>query len=494
MTDTYRGSILVVDDMEANLHLLAELLEQQGYAVRPVLNGKLAISSAKTEPPDLILLDVMLPGISGYEVCQTLKADERTRDVPILFISVLDNAADIVKAFSAGGVDFITKPFRPQEVLARVKTHITLRHLNKQLQDKNAELEQEVAEHRETETKLREAYDELNATLDTLQKTQEYVSETEKMVMLGQVVAGVIHELNTPIAVIHSSLEHIAESVERTVQELPAFLELLPEERQHDFWALLKTCLHSELSLHPHNKRRLRKTMMAELEQHQIPDARKIANTLIELGIQEHITTWLPLLQDPNQPRVLEMAHIMAGLHKSTSTLQTAAEQAMKFVSSLKTYSRHAPSEQPVLADVTKGIDIALMLYNHHIKQGVDVIKNYQDIPALLCYPDELNQVWSNLIQNALQAMENTGVLTIDVEHRDHQIHVAITNTGPEIPEELQHHIFEPFFTTKTAEVGSGLGLNIVKKILTKHQGQIACDSRPGQTTFYVSLPCRAAE
>jgi DNA-binding response OmpR family regulator len=123
---TARGNILIIDDNPDNLRLLSNMLTEQGYKARSATNGKLALASVHSAPPDLILLDITMPSMNGYEVCKQLKADEQTRDIPVIFISALDEVLDKVKAFSVGGVDYITKPFQFEEVLARVKTHLAL--------------------------------------------------------------------------------------------------------------------------------------------------------------------------------------------------------------------------------------------------------------------------------------------------------------------------------------------------------------------------------
>ncbi|NEP27660.1 ATP-binding protein, partial [Moorena sp. SIO3I6] len=147
-------------------------------------------------------------------------------------------------------------------------------------------------------------------------------------------------------------------------------------------------------------------------------------------------------------------------------------------------------SGEKIDAQITDGIDTVLTLYHNQLKHGVDVYRNYDDsLPVIGCYPDELNQVWTNLIHNALQAMENKGTLTINVRQQDDQIKVSITDTGKGIPPEIQPKIFQPFFTTKPAGEGSGLGLDIVRKIVEKHHGHMEVDSVPGETTFTVSLP-----
>ena len=134
------ANIQVVDDNPQNLAILTALLAEQGYEVRTAINGTLALRSAQRRPPDLILLDIMMPELDGYQVCERLQADERTRDVPVIFVSALDEALDKVKAFSAGAVDYITKPFQEQEVLARVETHLALRQAQRHLEETNTQL------------------------------------------------------------------------------------------------------------------------------------------------------------------------------------------------------------------------------------------------------------------------------------------------------------------------------------------------------------------
>ena len=134
------ASILVVDDVSANLQVLTGMLKDRGYKVRPVPNGKLALSAARKAPPDLILLDINMPEMNGYEVCQHLKADRTLQGIPVIFISALNENLDKVKAFAIGGVDYITKPFQMEELHARVETHLKLRRLQIELEESNARL------------------------------------------------------------------------------------------------------------------------------------------------------------------------------------------------------------------------------------------------------------------------------------------------------------------------------------------------------------------
>ena len=137
--------ILIVDDTPANLRLLSQMLTQRGHHVRAVTSGPRALASAQMSLPNLILLDIKMPEMNGYEVCERLKADARTREVPVIFISALDELQDKVRAFAVGGVDYITKPFQVEEVVARVETHLTLRHLQEQLQSANQKMARELA-------------------------------------------------------------------------------------------------------------------------------------------------------------------------------------------------------------------------------------------------------------------------------------------------------------------------------------------------------------
>ncbi|OQY45622.1 MAG: hypothetical protein B6242_09920 [Anaerolineaceae bacterium 4572_78] len=141
-TNTSKGNILIVDDIPENIRLLASTLKKQGYKVRKAINGSMALTGVQAFLPDLILLDIMMPDMDGYQVCEKLKADEQTRNIPIIFISALDDMLDKVKAFKVGGVDYISKPFQTEEVLARVETHLSLQTMQNQLNTKNHELEQ----------------------------------------------------------------------------------------------------------------------------------------------------------------------------------------------------------------------------------------------------------------------------------------------------------------------------------------------------------------
>ena len=150
-----KGNILIVDDTPENLRLLSNALSERGYKVRSVINGAMALMGAKAAPPDLILLDINMPDMNGYEVCQAFQADEKTCEIPVIFISALDEVLDKVKGFAVGGRDYITKPFQLEEVLARIENQLTIRNLQQQLQEQNQRLQQEISDRQKAEQALR---------------------------------------------------------------------------------------------------------------------------------------------------------------------------------------------------------------------------------------------------------------------------------------------------------------------------------------------------
>jgi len=161
------ADIMVVDDTPANLHLLIKILSEQGYRIRPITDGAQAITSAQLSPPDVMLLDVQMPGMSGYEVCKIIKADKRTCDVPVIFLTVMDDVNDIVQGFEVGGVDYITKPVREGELLARLKNQIELRSLQNQLRAQNRQQQQLLAQYEATASALKESEEKFSTAFES---------------------------------------------------------------------------------------------------------------------------------------------------------------------------------------------------------------------------------------------------------------------------------------------------------------------------------------
>lgn len=232
------ADILIVDDVPDNLRILSQLLLEHGYRARKATNGYFALNSAQLKPPDLILLDVMMPELDGYEVCRLLKADQRTHQIPVIFITARNDLEGKVAGFKAGGVDYITKPFELEEVLVRVETQLKLSRLQNELQhqrdqlaQKNQQLEQEVSDRIAAQTALQTLNDELeikvkertqelnhrNQELSELKKQLEKALEQQQALneMKSRLITTISHEFRTPLTVIMTSHELIKHKVER---------------------------------------------------------------------------------------------------------------------------------------------------------------------------------------------------------------------------------------------------------------------------------------
>ncbi|NER48421.1 MAG: CBS domain-containing protein [Symploca sp. SIO1A3] len=349
----------------------------------------------------------------------------------------------------------------------------------------------QAAQRKRAEETLRQKNEELASTLQELENTQQELIQSEKMASLGQLIAGVAHEINTPMGAIQASIANISSALENSLQQLPQIFQQLSAERQADFFALLAAQEGKSQELSFREERKCKRALKKQLEAQGIDDADTLAADLVQLGITQDITPFLPLLQDPNCHLVLDTANNLVTQQNNSHNIQLAVEKSSKIVFALKSYVRQNNSGEMSKARIAEGIDVVLTIYQNLLKQGIEVIKDYEDVPEILCYPEELNQVWTNLVHNAIQAMNYEGTLTIKVFEQEHQVVVQFTDSGCGIPPEIQAKIFDAFFTTKPMGEGSGLGLNIVNKIIKKHQGKIQVYSVTGKTTFSIFIPIR---
>ena len=363
----------------------------------------------------------------------------------------------------------------------------TIRNLDNQLEAVIG-IAVDISERKHAEEALHKKNEDLTSALQQLKTTQEELIQSEKMAALGQLIAGVAHEINTPLGTIRSSASSINRFLSETLERLPYLFNKLPEDKQRPFFNLLHHLVNTQKSLSSREKRKQRKILIPKLEFY-TQDATLLADKLVDMGIYENIEEFAVLFTDDESEEILDIAYQFANLQRGVKNIIVASDKAAKVVFALKNFAHFDHTGEKVEARIVDGLETVLTLYHSQMKQRVKLTRHYTDVPPILCYPDELNQVWTNLIHNALQAMDHKGELIVEIEPESTYIVIKITDTGCGIPNDIKQYIFSPFFTTKPAGEGSGLGLDIVQKIITKHDGKIAVDSCPGRTTFTIHLP-----
>lgn len=413
-------TILVVDDTPSNLQVLFDVLTGQEYRVAIAKNGETALQRVQSSQPDLILLDVMMPGIDGFETCKQLKLNSETRDIPVIFMTALSDSVDKIKGLSLGAVDYITKPIQCEEVLARIQVHLQLRNATRIMEQRT---------------------NELNEALESLKQAQTNLVQGEKMSAIGQLVAGLAHEINNPVNFIHGNLSHVKEYT----QDLLDFVQLY----------------------------------------------------------QKHYPN--PVAEIQIRGAEIDLEFLQADLVKMLDSMKIGTDRICELVLSLRNFSRLDEACCKAV-DIHLGIDSTLLILQHRLKAkanfpAIQIIKNYGQLPQVECYPSQLNQVFMNILSNAIDALESSGVgnhqeptITIRtfIGSAD-AIVISISDNGSGISEAIMFQLFHPFFTTKPVGKGTGLGLSISHQIVTeKHGGKIECFSIPGQgTEFVVEIPVR---
>ena len=348
---------------------------------------------------------------------------------------------------------------------------------------------------RERTAQLETAKEEIERTLQALGTAQGQLIHSERMAGLGMLVAGIAHEVNSPAAAVQGLVDALSETVKRLGHCAAALykLKLSPAAMKGYFDiidGLLPAMETAPLSSTLESRQRVRRLKVVLAGRQGADAAATMLGEMGEMGenLAEHL---VELAEDKDLAPLGAYLREVAFLARTSGTIRTAIGAIRRIVGALKRYSRldEAPLER---VDVHAGIEDTLVILAHQLKSGengINVKRSYGKIPQISAYVGELNQVWTNLIHNSVQAMGDSGELVIETTVEDGEVKVAIQDSGPGIPHEMLSRIFEPFFTTKGKGEGTGLGLSIAARIVEKHGGRISVTSRPGTTRFEVRLP-----
>ncbi|NQU54406.1 MAG: PAS domain S-box protein [Bacteroidetes bacterium] len=343
---------------------------------------------------------------------------------------------------------------------------------------------------KEQNIELTKQKEELQKTLQNLKDTQTQLIQSEKMGALGHLIAGIAHEINTPIGAIQASVENIFASIDSTLQNIYRLFTKLSKKELIIFLRIMGLMEKNKQPINSKEKREYKKEIKSKLVAAKIDNTYSISELITYLNLYNEIDVLIPLLNVENPEFILKAVKDLYSVRKNSENIKLAVDKASKIVFALKTFTHKDQGGEKEKANLIVNIETVLTLLQNQLKQGIELITDFDSVPLINCYPDCLVQVWTNLISNAIQAMDNNGVLTITVRNMGENVQISINDNGHGIAHEIRERIFEPFFTTKKAGEGTGIGLDIVKKIIDKHDATLNLESEIGVgTTFIITLP-----
>jgi two-component system cell cycle sensor histidine kinase/response regulator CckA len=526
------GTILVVDDTPASLKVISDCLVEAGFEIFVAQDGLSCLNIARDEPPDLILMDVMMPLMDGFEACRCLKADAATRAIPVVFMTALADVESKVRGFKAGGVDYITKPFQLEEVLARVQTHMTLCRVQQELQGRNLQLQQA---HQKLELRVAERTAELRAANSRLKREIEerkLAEEKYHLVMEASPVPIVASDMQGRVIYLNPAFTRVfgwtlAELAGREIDFVPE--QALRETRQmlarlqrgescsgfetrrfNKQGQILDIILSLDVWRDRHGQPEgnvvilhditEQKKMVAQYHQAQKMDAiGKLTG-----GVAHDFNNILTVILGVTELMFRQFGPDDA-LHARLDQIHSAAVRASDLVRRLLGFGRQQSLQPRILNinTIVTGFEKMLRrVIDEHIELQIVLDPQLGQVKA---DPGQIEQVLMNLVINARDAMPEGGRLTIetanitlDEDSARHQadagagtfVRLSVIDTGIGMDASTQGHLFEPFFTTKPLGKGTGLGLSVVHGIVDQSGGHIQVRSQPGQgACFMIHLP-----
>ncbi|MCF2150451.1 ATP-binding protein [Desmonostoc muscorum LEGE 12446] len=501
-----KADILVIDDTPENLNLLSAMLTEQGYKVRSVTKGSTGLRGANAVPPDLILLDVNMPEMNGYEVCQNLKANDRTREIPVIFISALGDVLDKIKAFAVGGVDYITKPFQLEEVLARIENHLTIRQLQQQLQAQNQQLQQEIDNRTKAEEKFTKVFRSSPnpIAIATVSEARFLDVNPSFLRISGYSLEEVIGHTATELDLGKNTV-----AFAQKIQLLPKTGSLYNQELEFSTKSGEVKIILISIELID-----LAGVPCALLIVNDITERKRLENEFISLVSHELRT---PLTSTMGALDLLgsgQLGTLTQQGQKVLSIATTNTERLIRLVNDIldlermksgKIFMRQAKCN---VADLLITATEAMQAMADKLQ--VQLILNPLTI-ELWADADRLLQTLTNLLSNAIKFSEPgdrvwIGAIlseykTVESQENQHSLTsspnyvlITIQDEGRGIPEDKLQIIFERFQQVDASDSrnkgGTGLGLAICRNIVQQHNGKIWVQSILGEgSTFYVLLP-----
>jgi two-component system cell cycle sensor histidine kinase/response regulator CckA len=526
-----KGRILIVDDTPTNLHLLIKMLGEENYATFPASEGAMALRFVQETPPDLILLDVRMPDMDGYHLCERLKADARTRDIPVIFISAGDQVLDKVKAFAVGGVDYIVKPFHAEEVLARVATHLALLNLRRDLE---ARVRERTTELLQTNARLNGEIAERRRAEEALRKSEERYRSFFEEDLAGAFIstpAGSIVACNPAFA----SIFGFASPAEAMAADSRLFYANLGE--QAEVLARLKSgqpLQNHELELRRRDGKLVHllanivgvadgRGGLAEIKGYviDVTERKKLENQLRQSqkmeaigqlagGMAHDFNNLLTCIISYSDLLMLEQPSLEEKTRAGLTQIKNAGLSAAALTRQLLTFSRRQLL-QPRIIDLNLLIVNAEKMLHRLIGEDIKLrLQLARPLAHIKADPGQIEQIILNLSVNARDAMPHGGSLVLETTEvvsdagrpaepgnfpPGSYVRLTITDTGSGMDAEVQSHLFEPFFTTKGVGRGTGLGLSTVYGIVQQSRGHIFVQSEVGRgASFRIYFPAVAGD